>query len=105
MAVTLSIKRSFRERVVLFAILLPVATIATFMFLVSRSARLVETVGDVLLFPSVLIGLVATLSVDRMLGAAIHEIRVARLGTDDERRALLASSPPLFGDPQMRTLV
>ena len=92
---SLSTRRTVRERALLLATVTLFATASAFVVL--KYKFLPSVAEEVAILPSIAFGLLAALSFDRMVGTSIHLLRVARLGTKEEKHAVMKGSPA-FGD-------
>jgi hypothetical protein len=88
----LSVGRTLRERFVFFARAALLASAGVFVLQKVFLPRAADEL--VMLIPTLLLGLVSGWAADRLAEASIHELRVARLGTAEERRAVLDGRAP-----------
>ncbi len=84
----LSAQRGWRERLAPVVVVFVIGTVGTF-YVVARAFALVSPEASV--FLSLVGGALATVAVDRLIDRSLRAIRVARLGTAEDRMTLLAT--------------
>jgi hypothetical protein len=99
---TFSTQRTVGERAVLFATVTAIATTLSFVFL--KYKILPSAPAEAVITVSTLCGLVSAVLIDRMVGGSIEVLRVARLGTRQQRAAFLESAPS-SADTSIRALL